>query len=293
MISKTLLGAFGILAAITANTWLCSLSHAEQPVVKPLDLLSIFEQTHDGWSLDEVIIRDDLRGKVVEAARAAGSNVPEAELFEELIALRKSGKLTIKSTKSHRVSLELETPAAEIAARRILEQSGESLDRVFVDPTLLAQFDRYAAEVIPTIDPYLARRAALRLRKTRQLRPELLARVTDWKVEVSSAPVQEVSKDLSKLPKRPGVYIFRDATGYLYIGQSKDLRDRLTKHLKESDRLALADYLSKGQGTQQASEVVLELHVFQAGSPAEETVIREAYESELIRTRKPRLNLAP
>ena len=87
----------------------------------------------------------------------------------------------------------------------------------------------------------------------------------------------------------PGVYIFRDSTGYLYIGQSNNLRTRLTKHLSGSDRKALAKYL----GEQDLDRITLEMHVFGPGSPALSTTAREAYESELIRSRKPRLNLAP
>ncbi len=89
-----------------------------------------------------------------------------------------------------------------------------------------------------------------------------------------------LKEDFSKIPERPGIYIFRDSTGYLYIGQSKDLRSRLTEHLKASDRLALSEYLSN----RDSLKIVVELHVFSQGSPAENAVIREAYESELIRT---------
>lgn len=253
------------------------------------NFVELFASAHDGWSLDEVLIQDELRANVIKAFRDAGYSLSEVEIFEELIALRKSGKLDAKATKQNRQDTEDILPIAEIAARRALEETKESLDRVFINPELLAKFDRFAREVQPEVDLYLVRKSALKLRKSRQLRPELLSRVTDWKVEITSFSLANIQEDLSNIPKRPGIYIFRDATGYLYIGQSKDLRDRLTKHIKESDRVALADYLGKGN----SESVVLELHVFGEGSPAEDTVVREAYESELIRTRKPKLNLAP
>ncbi len=251
--------------------------------------VTLFASSHEGWSLDEVLIQEELRAKVLKAFRDAGYDLSEVDIFEELIALRKSGKLNAKATKQNRQDTDDVLPIAEIAARRAIEDTKESLDRVFVDPELLAKFDGFAREVQPDVDLYLVRKSALKLRKARQLRPELLSRVTDWKVEITSFPLANLKEDLSNIPTRPGVYIFRDVTGYLYIGQSKDLRDRLTKHIKESDRVALADYLSKGDG----ESVTLELHVFGNGSPAEDTVVREAYESELIRTRKPKLNLAP
>jgi excinuclease UvrABC nuclease subunit len=101
--------------------------------------------------------------------------------------------------------------------------------------------------------------------------------------------VEEAKKRIELIPKRPGIYIFRDSTGFLYIGQSNNLRERLTKHLAESDRKNLSDYLLKNA----ANDLMLEMHVFREGSPAEQTNVREAYESELIRSRKPRLNLSP
>jgi predicted GIY-YIG superfamily endonuclease len=102
-------------------------------------------------------------------------------------------------------------------------------------------------------------------------------------------PIGEVMENLDAISEQPGVYIFRDSTGYLYIGQSNNLRTRLTKHLSGSDRKALAKYL----GEQDLDRITLEMHVFGPGSPALSTTAREAYESELIRSRKPRLNLAP
>ncbi len=63
----------------------------------------------------------------------------------------------------------------------------------------------------------------------------------------------------------------------------------MRQHLLESDRVALAGYLAVSKG----KTIQIELQEFQAGSPSLDTRIRKAYESELIRTRKPRLNLAP
>ncbi len=88
---------------------------------------------------------------------------------------------------------------------------------------------------------------------------------------------------------RPGIYIFRDETGFLYIGQSQNLQQRLAKHFEDSDRKNLTKYLSENSN----GAIVVELHIFEEGSPAEKLSIREAYESELIRSRKPRLNIAP
>ena len=86
-----------------------------------------------------------------------------------------------------------------------------------------------------------------------------------------------------------GKPIFRDSTGYLYIGESSSLRHRVTQHLDHSDRKSLAHYLwEKG-----SRDITVELHVFAKDSPAKDKSRHRAYESELIKSRKPRFNIAP
>jgi predicted GIY-YIG superfamily endonuclease len=165
---------------------------------------------------------------------------------------------------------------------------GVSPDQWLVDPELLREFDKMGLSIANTENTYLLRKAALKLRKSRSLRPELLQRVTDWDLEIETHSLGELKEKLATISESPGVYIFRDNTGYLYIGQASDLRKRLKTHLTESDRKALSTYLESEKET-----VTVELHVFGPHSPARKTIVREAYESELIRSRKPRLNLAP
>jgi predicted GIY-YIG superfamily endonuclease len=75
----------------------------------------------------------------------------------------------------------------------------------------------------------------------------------------------------------------------LYIGQSENLRERLKSHLIESHSFSLAKYLhQKG-----ADKISIEIHSFAPDSRAKETMIRRAYESELIASRKPRFNIQP
>ena len=141
----------------------------------------------------------------------------------------------------------------------------------------------------PKVDPYLLRKASLTLRKSRRLQPELVLRVADWKKEIIALAAAVAEKEPGKVPEQPGVYIFRDETGYLYIGESANLHDRIKQHLDRSDRQSLASYLE----TNGVKGVTLELHAFAADSPARLKPMRRAYESELIRSRKPRFNLAP
>ena len=91
------------------------------------------------------------------------------------------------------------------------------------------------------------------------------------------------------VPTRPGIYIFRDESGYLYIGESSNLRLRVEKHLDHSDRKSLAHYLWENGN----KKITVELHAFDPESKAKDKTVRRAYESELIRSREPRFNITP
>ncbi|MCP4175380.1 MAG: GIY-YIG nuclease family protein [Fuerstiella sp.] len=43
------------------------------------------------------------------------------------------------------------------------------------------------------------------------------------------------------MPRKPGIYLFRDRTGYFYTGETSSLRLRVAKHLAHSDRKDLEE----------------------------------------------------
>lgn len=263
---------------------------------------SAFVATHAGWSSDEVLLNDERRRAFVRKCKQlespdVGRPSGEDAFCRALLHVRKSGGKLPKATKraSSRLSAGSSVDesellaAAEIAARRLSDQMHRHTDAILVDEKARRFFDEQAHKVCPEASLYSLRKSALRLRKTRRLEPELLARVTDWRLQVEENSAAKLRKDLSVISTRPGIYLFRDKTGYLYIGHASSLRTRLTSHLTDSDRLSLGEYLDQSD----ASEIVVEMHVFKQGSPGEQLRTRRAYESELIRTRSPRLNLAP
>jgi len=294
---------FGIVSTLAFNSY--SQITAQEPATEriaattlkiPKSLLQkVFAESHDGWSLDEVLLSDDRRAKLLEtvAKQLQEHGLPAAEerdIWEGLVRLRKAGNLSSKTTQRETTDYGDALPAAEIAARRMQDQYELPFDQILVNRQKLDEYDMIAREIGgETSDVYTLRKAAMKLRKSRDLKPELVLRVNDWKREIETMSLEEARANVSRFSTRPGVYIFRDSTGYLYIGQSNNLRERLSKHLEESDRKQLAKYLAE----QATGALTLELHVFTPGSPAEKTLIREAYESELIRSRKPRLNVAP
>lgn len=258
-------------------------------------IFDAFCQTHDGWSSDEVILRDELNRAFLDAVRQlkserklADADQTDAEINWRLLGLRKAGKLSgVKTTRRARTDVSEVTHLAEMAVRSIQDREKVSSDRVMTDPKYRDAFDAMVKKIQPKADLYAVRKAAFQLRKTRKLKPELITRIADWGRTISSYSVKELKASTDSLPAHPGIYIFRDQTGYLYIGQTENLRKRLTEHLDESHNLSLATYLAADH------QPVVEIHAFDPESRAKEVRVRRAYESELIASRKPRFNVQP
>ena len=273
----------GLLVALAAGPVVA------EPVANGAELKRVvgasFAATHDGWSSDEVLVQEALNRAFLETCRQQLPGVADREFNWMLLNLRKAGQLDVPVTRRAPSQHAAYRHAAEIAARRIEDRHRQNIDRALCDPALRHEFDTAAQQPAPDTPAYRLRKAALGLRKSRRLRPELVVRVADWQRSVLSFPVAAL--DLEQVPELPGVYLFSDASGYLYIGEAANLRRRLTEHLGQSDRPRLAEYLSR-QGP-----VQVELHAFPADSPARQVAMRRAYESELIRSRQPQFNVRP
>ena len=271
-------------------------------------IVEAFKQTHDGWSSDEVVLQDDLNDKFLKAcetklAAAGVEDAKPAALNWRLLALRKAGKLKVKSTKRAPAQMKSATTAgsgeavvqdaadiaalAEIAMRSMQDKRKVSSDRIMTDPGLRSEFEAIVVELNSKADLYLTRKAAFQLRKTRRLQPELISRLADWGREVKIYAIEDLRKSTDSVDTHPGIYIFRNQTGYLYIGQTENLRQRMAEHLEESHNASLASYLKSDK------DATVELHSFDPKSRAKEVRVRRAYESELIRSRKPRFNVLP
>ncbi|MFM7116912.1 MAG: GIY-YIG nuclease family protein [Planctomycetota bacterium] len=285
-----------------ACLWLFSLggvASAQTPDSKSTDtdqlkkvVQAAFVAAHDGYSVDEVLLNDELQAAFQSRCRERLPDADPERCNWTLLNLRKAGDLEVKATKSREVSegdLEPLRHVAEIAARAVQDQHRTSIDRVMASPQWKADFDAAAQKISPEVDAYLVRRAAFQLRKTRQLQPELITRLADWGREVRTYSVEELRAQPELVPEQPGIYLFRDASGYLYIGEAMDLRKRLGQHLDQSDRQSLANYLKELK----SDSVTIELHTFAPDSRIKELAVRRAYESELIRSRSPRFNIRP
>ncbi len=250
-------------------------------------------ESHDGWSSDELILRDELNNRFLvgchKLLEKSGIHVDSADLNWRLLNLRKAGKLPIKATRRDTRNYDNVANLAEIAARMMEDKHSVSIDRIMTNPALRKEFDSIAQNIDLDVDLYLIRKAAFNLRKARKLQPELITRVADWDRTVSEHSAAELTDNFDVVPTNPGIYIFRDKSGYLYIGEALNLQSRLKKHLEESDRPTLANYLPEHG----VHEMMVEIHAFDPESRAKELRVRRAYESELIRSRQPRFNIRP
>jgi predicted GIY-YIG superfamily endonuclease len=246
-----------------------------------------FLATHRGYSTDDVVICDKLNEQFIFLCKSRLPHIADKEFNWALINLRKRGQLGAVATHKERVNYEDFLHASEISARFLYDKYGVNTDRAFCDPQLRREFDNIAVSISPGINPYLLRKGALRLRKARQLKPELVPRIVDWRTDVLDFPAQKVAENPEVIPQKPGVYIFRDTSGYLYIGESENLYLRVKKHLDHSDRKSLARYFWSNE----LRTVIVEIHVFDPNSNARLKTHRRAYEASLIQSRSPRFNM--
>ncbi len=246
-----------------------------------------FLSVHGGQSTDDVVIDDTLNEQFLTEARARGATGSDFDINWMLFNIRKDSSLGPVVTSVTRLNHDAYLHAAEIAARHLEDSQSITVDRILCDPVLRAEFDRVAVQLAPGVRAYLLRKAALKLRKGRQLRPELIKRVANWNVQVSKHSASELESHNDLIPRNPGIYLFFDRSGYLYIGEASSLRLRVSKHLDHSDRKALARYLWE-QGLEGLS---VELHSFDVNSDGRLAGPRRAYEASLIQSRNPKFNI--
>lgn len=258
-----------------------------------IQIRKAFESTHHGYSSDELLVDESLRIAFLEAlgidCNDPATHDRQANAGLGILKLRKTGELNVKTTRSRREDLSAVTDTAEIAIRTVLDRHNVSIDDVICSPVLRDELQFEAEKITPGVDARLVRKAVLRLRKIRRLRPELVLRVAQWQTEIKTMPVADL--DWNKIPESPGVYLFRSHEGYLYIGEGANLRERLSQHWAGSHNSGLAGVLESESASLAA--ITLELHVFHRDSPGKQAAMRRAYESELIRSREPKFNLRP
>jgi hypothetical protein len=188
-----------------------------------------FFMVHAGHSTDDVVIDDSLNAIFIAACSKDDAGVSAFEFNWALYNLRKQppgiGKVT---TVTRRFNHDDYLHAAEIAARHMEDKHKTTIDRIVCSLEMRQEFDELAGGIAVGISNYLLRKAALKLRKNRQLKPELIKRVADWGTSVTTRSADDLLANPELVPRLPGVYIFRDGTGYLiyWRGSKSASQDR-------------------------------------------------------------------
>lgn len=245
-------------------------------------IIAAFQQVSEGLSEDRVIADPALNAKFIEACRLAGLLDSPTILNAALINLRKRGARprTTPTRRTRFSNSEDYRFAAEIAARHMEQRHQTTLDRVLCDPELAAEFDLIAGQLAPGYSSLEYRWAALQLRKTSKLKPEVLRMIN---IEAADfGPIEQVRID--QLPDAQGIYIFYSPNETLYVGEAENLRRRVSKHVEHSDRKALAHWLWEHGAT----EVRLETIVLPEDCSA---LARKSIEKHLIASRRPIFNI--
>lgn len=240
-----------------------------------------FLQVRSGFSTDRVLADPDLNAAFVSACREQGLDESPEKLNRQLLNIRKAGKLGKLQSKPTQFDDEEYSFAAEIAVRHLERREQITLDDILVDPSLAKQFDAICEDIAPGFSPLRYRWAALRLRKSRKLTPEIISHA----VPSSDVSIIDVSTlKIDEIPSKPGIYCFMSDKETLYVGEAKSLRSRLKKHLNHSDNRFLARWIwEHGIGI-----LTIELHLL--GEDVK-TKVRKALETEMIRSRKPLFNV--
>jgi site-specific DNA-methyltransferase (adenine-specific) len=208
-------------------------------------LVESFYASHDGYSIDAMLVQPPLQAAFHESCRDSGLIGGPAEWNRELMRLRKTGGFPkrgdVKKIQVTDEELETYSFAAEIAWRLTSDKFGHSsLDEIFCDPEKATFFDRTAKRFAPGFEPSQYRWAALRLRKaSRDLVDEAKRyHFMFTKREFKSFQLWKRFKP-SRYSGQPGIYLLRDADKQpLYIGLSIDIGSRLNTH---AESRAVAD----------------------------------------------------
>ncbi|HMD53239.1 MAG TPA: GIY-YIG nuclease family protein [Phycisphaerae bacterium] len=218
------------------------------------------------------------------ACRRLGVTSDTAEINRLLYNLRKQKGLEDHPT-THRITCKNQDEyrfASEIAARYLERRENTTLDRIICNPILAAEFDRLAEQLSPGYTSFEYRIAALSLRKRRRLKPEIVARVIR-SGEICSHKASGLK--IEQIPRKQGIYLFFfKGAGTLYLGEAKNLRERIRKHLEHSDRKDLARWLWEHG----SDDLFIEIHVLPEETTTSE---RRALELELIHSRRPKFNI--
>lgn len=186
---------------------------------------SAFRHASGGYSADRVIADPVLNKRFIETASSLGLDAPPVVVNHALFRLRKTGKLTARTS-----SLRTVIPdqwrfafASEVAARVLFFQTMRSVDSLLCDPSLATRFDEIASSLAPGFSSLEYRWAALNNRKKGLLRSIRAAAVEsfEWQDKL------HFGRDPSRFAEDAGVFALLEGEELLYVGHTEDLAETI------------------------------------------------------------------
>jgi len=245
------------------------------------EVIRAYDEARQGFSSDRVIADPELRERFIMLCHEHGNLSSEESLCRLLMNLRKAGKLShLKSRRTKFDDGEYRF-ASEIAVRHLERRSHITLDDILCKSLFVSEFDLICMDIAPGFSQLRYRWAALSLRKSRSISPEIMSHaLPSTSVELFRC----TDLDVESLPTDAGLYVFIAKNEAIYVGEASNLRVRLKKHLEHSDIKQLARYFWDVG----LNDLWVEVHTL---PPNCSTKFRRALEVELIRSRQPAFNI--
>ena len=139
------------------------------------EVIEAFDEARERFSSDRVIADPVFRARFIKLCQERGNTSSEESLCRLLMNLRKAGRLShLKSNRTQFNDCEYRF-ASEIAVRHLERRSQITLDDILCSPALVFEFDSTCEKIAPGFSPLRYRWAALSLRKSRSISPEIMS----------------------------------------------------------------------------------------------------------------------
>jgi hypothetical protein len=199
-------------------------------------VVEAFVESSGGHSADYLLCDPELAEAFVRACRDRSLPGDPRMWNSFLLRIRKSGNLPKSTDAGRRLSyadMDPYSDASEAALKLISLDYGMTLDEMLCAPQAVSEFDRMAAMLAPGYSPFEYRWAALALRKrsgTKRFKSFAAEQRTHW--EQQPIPRRKaIDQCLNSRYECPGVYVVLDDESPLYVGETRNVRNRLEKVL--------------------------------------------------------------
>ena len=199
-------------------------------------VIKAFAESSQGHSTDYLLCDPELGKAFIKACRSRSIPGDPRMWNSFLLRIRKSGKLPKSTNAGRRLSYAEMDPfsdASEAAMKLIGLDYGMTLDELLCSPQAVSEFDQLASQLTPGHSAFEYRWAALALRKragTKRFKTLAADQEDHWRQQRTPAR-RAIENCLTAKYECPGVYVVLDEDAALYVGETRNVRDRLEKLL--------------------------------------------------------------